>query len=111
AETHLVVVAYETYGIAPGAAREALEDLLGGDDAHGGLVIVVERAEADVLAPLRAERQVLADKPNNVGRVEHALLVVAMHRDHRVAAPCYPCKQDSRREPRHPEPRLTSPKT
>src|SRR5690606_34877656 len=80
AEIHLEVVDGEVDGVAPGAAGKAVVDLLRGDDVHRGLVVVVEGADADELAPFGAELHMLADKADEVRRVEHALAVVVWKR-------------------------------
>ncbi len=53
-------------------------DLLVRDDAHRGLVVVVEGAERDELAALGLERQVVADQANDVRRVQDALAIVGL---------------------------------
>ncbi len=72
-ERHFFVQAQELEYAAAGAAGEALEYLLCGRDVHGGLVVVVERADADVLAPAFCQRNVLADKLDDIGRLRDLL--------------------------------------
>jgi len=43
-------------------------------------VVVVERADADVLAPLLLQLHMLADEADDVRRVKHALAVVVGER-------------------------------
>ena len=76
AEIHGVVSLDEGEDIAPGAADEAVEYLLGGDDAHGGGVVVVEGAEADILPALGFEGDAVADDSNDIGRVFDALDII-----------------------------------
>ena len=68
AEVHAVVLLDEAEDVAAGAADEAVKDLLAGHDRHGGVVVLVEWAEADVLAALGLERDVLADDAHDVRR-------------------------------------------
>lgn len=73
AGVHLVELAHEGEDIAAGAADEAMEDLFGRDDAHGGVVVVVEGAEADVFAAFGPEADVFADNADDVTGVANAI--------------------------------------
>jgi hypothetical protein len=68
AEAHLVILLDEGEHIAGGAAGMALVKgvALVGDHGEGRRVVVVERAQADVLAPARLERKVLADELHQI---------------------------------------------
>ena len=72
-ERELVPQLDELEDAAPGAAGEALEDLLGRRDKHRGLVVLVEGADADELAPRLLEGNVLADQVDDVRRLRHLL--------------------------------------
>lgn len=76
AEIHGVVSLDEGEDIAAGAADEAVEDLFGGDDAHGGGVVVVERAHANILAALGLEGDALAYDGDDIGGIAHALDII-----------------------------------
>ena len=62
--------------IAAGAADEAVENLLGGDDAHGGGVVIVEGADADILSAFGLEGDALADDGDDIRRIADALDII-----------------------------------
>jgi len=71
-----VVSLDEGEDIAARAADEAVEDLFGGDDAHGGGVVVVEWAQAHILSALWFERDALADDGDDVRRIFDPLDII-----------------------------------
>ena len=78
AEVHGVVLLDEREDVAAGTAGEAMEDLLGGNDAHGGFVVVVKGTEADKLATPGLEGDVRADNPHDVGGIADAITVISL---------------------------------
>jgi len=72
-KTELLVEHQELKDPAPGPAGEALEDLLGRGDIHGGAVVLVERAEADELPPPLLQGHVVADQLDDVRRLCYLL--------------------------------------
>jgi len=62
--------------IAASTADEAVEDLLGGDDAHGWGVVIVEWAEADILSAFGLEGDALADDGDNIRRIFDTLDII-----------------------------------
>jgi hypothetical protein len=89
AEVHLVELLDETENVAAAATDEAVEDSLGRHHAHRGLVVVVERAQADILAALWLEGDDLAHHAHDVRRVPDAVLVTVLdpHTGHVLRPP------------------------